>query len=140
MDFNFSAMNTNDWHQTTNQCPKEKKHKGSVLGVILIVVGIYWILRETGWFIHLPGWEFFRDRIWETFSFLRVELGDLLLPILLLVTGLLLVSGRRRVGGLLVLIALLVFIPGIVVPGILMVMFFPLLLIIVGILLIKSIL
>ncbi|WP_163709871.1 hypothetical protein [Mangrovibacterium lignilyticum] len=133
-------MNQQDWHQTTNQCPKEKPRRGSTLGVILIVVGIYWIIKETGWAVYLPGWEFFRDRFVETFSFLKMELGDLLLPVLLLVTGLLLVSGKRRVGGLLIVIALLIFIPGIVIPGVLMVLFFPLLLVIIGIMLIKSLL
>ncbi len=136
-------MNQYHWDHNMNQAPREprgKKQGGSTLGIILILVGLYWILKETGWSVYLPGWDFVRETFHSVFNFVHVHLGNLLLPILLLVTGLALISGRRKVGGLLLLIALLIFIPGLIIPGVLMVIFFPVLLIIVGILVLRSIL
>lgn len=133
-------MNQNQWDQNMNHPPQEKKRGGSTLGVILVVIGLYWIIKETGWSVYLPGWEFFRDSVRTVSSFLVEHLGNFLVPILLLVTGVALISGRRRVGGLLLLIGLLIFIPGLIIPGVLMVVFFPVLLIIVGILVLRSIL
>lgn len=133
-------MDHQNWKQPESGNMKERKQGGSVIGIIFIVVGIYWIVRETGLGIYLPGWEFFRDALWSIYDFLKVNMGDFLLPALLVITGVLMITGRRKVGGLIALIALLVFLPGIGIPGVLMVVFFPVILIIIGVMLIKSLL
>ncbi|WP_372773739.1 hypothetical protein [Mangrovibacterium sp.] len=134
-------MNQSNWNQNGDPDRSEKKKGGSTLGVILIAIGAYWILKETGLSVHLlPVWEIFRDLFGDLFRFLHQHLGDLLLPILLLAAGLLLVGGKRKVGGLLVLIVLLIVIPGIFVPGVIAVFLFPVFIIILGILVIRSLL
>jgi len=133
-------MECKHWYQTPGNENRSKHKGGSVLGILLIVVGAYWILKETGWGIYLPDWSFFRERFWEVYNFLRAEMGELLLPLFLMIVGVLLVAGRRVGGGLLILLALLVFLPGIIIPGILVVFSLPLVLIIIGIMLVKSLL
>jgi len=133
-------MDHQNWKQPESGELKERKHGGSVLGIIFIAVGVYWIVRETGLGVYLPGWDFFRDALWDIYFFLRENLGDFLLPILLVITGVLMITGRRKVGGLIALIALLIFLPGIGIPGVVMVVFFPVVLIFIGVMLIKSLL
>lgn len=133
-------MNHQDWKQPEQGENKDRKHGGSVIGIIFIVVGLYWIVKETGLGAYLPGWEFFRDALWSIYDFMKVNLGDFLLPVLLVITGVLMITGHRKVGGLIALMALLVFLPGIGIPGVFMVIFFPVVLIIIGVMLIKSLL
>lgn len=134
-------MNQSNWNENGDLDRSEKKKGGSTLGVILIAVGVYWILKETGLVMHLlPVWEMFRDLFGDLYNFLHVHLGDFLLPILLLLAGLLLVSGKRKIGGLIVLIVLLIFIPDIFVPGVMAVFLFPVFMIILGIIVIRSLL
>jgi hypothetical protein len=133
-------MDHQGWKPQDPNEQKERKHGGTTLGIILIFVGIYWIVKETGLGAYLPGWEFYRDAFFDIYSFLRINLGDFLLPVLLVITGLLMISGRRRVGGLIALIVLLLFLPGLIIPGVLMIVFFPVVLIIIGVMLIKSLL
>ncbi|PTN07335.1 hypothetical protein [Mangrovibacterium marinum] len=131
-------MDHPEWKKQQPEGEKERKSGGAALGIIFIVVGLYWIAKETGLGAYLPGWEFFRDTLYEIYHFLSTKLGDYLLPILLVITGLLLVSGRRKVGGLVVLIALLFLLPDLAIPGVLMVVFFPVVLIVIGVVLLKS--
>ncbi len=133
-------MNYHNWNQTSEPVQTEKRKSGSTFGIILIAIGLYWILKETGCLAYLPSWDYFRDIANDLYSTFKINVGDLMLPLLLVLTGALLISGRRKIGGLLFLIALLWFIPGIVIPGVIVVLFFPVILIVVGVLLIKSLL
>lgn len=96
-------------------------------------------MKETGWVFHLPGIEFLRDGVFAVYDFFHQYLGKLLVPVVLLVIGLLLVSGRRRIGWLVLLLLVLVFMPGLIVPGVLLIIAFPVILIVLGLLVIRSI-
>lgn len=132
-------MNTQHWNTNPENGYPERKHRGSFLGVILVVIGLYWILKETGWMINLPGFDAIREGVYSASNFMHEHLGNLLVPVLILAVGLLLVSGRRRIGGLVFLVLLVVFLPGLIIPGIFLLFAFPILLILVGVLVIRSI-
>lgn len=132
-------MNGQHWNPASENSQRERKHGASVLGFILVVIGLYWILKETGWTVCLPGIEWIRNSIYLVLNFMQQHLGNLLVPLLILVVGLLLMSGRRRLGGLLVLLVLALLLPGIILPGLFLLLTFPVLFILVGVLVIRSI-
>ena len=127
-----SYYNKNENHQM-----RERRGSGSFLGVMLIIAGLLWLLKETGWYhMGLTGWHtvsgFLKGFHFGTWS------GSW--PVVLLVVGIVLVSGRRILGVLLIFLALLLFLPGLVIPGIVAILLFPVLLVIAGIILISRML
>lgn len=132
-------MNEQHWNTVPGDSRPNRKQGTSVFGIVLVVIGLYWILKETGWSIHLPGLEWIREAVYSVSGFLKQHLGDLLVPVLILVVGLLLISGRRRIGALLVLLVLALLLPGLILPGLFLLFTFPVLLILVGVLVIRSI-
>ena len=111
-----------------------QKHSGSLLAWILIIVGIVLILGRAGWNISLPGLgaivHWIGQFVGDVFHFIT-RIGW---PALLVIAGIILLTGRRLIGGLLLFLVLLFILPNfIIIPGILLIIFFPLILIIVGI-------
>lgn len=131
-------MNEQQWNTASGNSHRERKQGTSVFGIVLVVIGLYWLLKETGWSVHLPGLEPIRDAAYSVVSFVRQHLGNLLVPVLILTIGLVLISGRRQFGGLLLLLVLAVFLPGLILPGLFLLFTFPVLLILVGVLVIRS--
>jgi hypothetical protein len=79
--------------------PKESKQDNSklLIAVILITIGALWTLKELGLNIHF-------EQIFAPFTWLFSRLGKIIFswPMILLVIGLVLVSGKHRGGWILV--------------------------------------
>ena len=116
-----------------SQSDPDKRRGGSFLGTILIIIGLLWILKEFGWQLGFPAVESVRHAIAGVFAIFRVHAWTFALPVLLLIAGVLLVAGHRGIGILLLVLAVLFLMPHLIIPGILAIIFFPVLLIIVGI-------
>lgn len=127
-------MENHYYDRHSNHHAKERRSGGSFWGIVLLVVGLLWILKEVGWHTveHAAG------------SFLNVfHVAALTItwPIILLLVGIVLLIGRRLIGTLLVILALIFFLPHlIIIPGILAVVFFPVLLVVAGIIIISRLL
>ncbi|WP_299580974.1 hypothetical protein [uncultured Sunxiuqinia sp.] len=132
-------MENNSYRQE-RKCSKERKSDGSFLGTVLIIVGVLWILKEFGWHIGLPGWHAVREGMSNFFNIFHVGAVSITWPVILLIVGVLLLAGRRLVGALLLVLAVLFVLPHVIIPGILTIVFFPIILVVVGIILISKIL
>lgn len=119
---------------------RERKSNGSFLGIILVVIGILWILKEIGWHIGLPGWHAVREASSNLLNIFHVGAFTITWPVILLLVGVLLIAGRRLIGTLLIILAVLFLLPHLVIPGILAILFLPVILIVLGIILISRIL
>lgn len=128
-------------HRTETHYHRERRSGGSFLGVVLLIVGLLWILKEIGWHIGLPGWNAVQHATGSFLNIFHFAAWTITWPIILLVVGFLLIAGRRLIGTVLVLLALFLFLPHfIIIPGILAIIFFPVLLIVLGIILISRLL
>lgn len=119
---------------------EHKRHSSvSFWAYVLIILGILWILKKSGWDINLPGFG-------EFFSGIGHFLGNLIhwsvtatLPVLIILAGIVLIAGRKFFGALLLVLLVLIVVPHfLIIPGILMVLFFPLFLIIIGIIILTK--
>ena len=119
--------------------PREgKKNNGiSLLGILLVVVGTLWFLKELHWLSDFFVWNNPIDQVVRVIQgIFNTAVASVGLPAVLLVAGIILLAGRRLIGTLLILMALLFFLPHLILPGIILVILFPVLLIIVGIIII----
>ena len=118
---------------------EHRKNSGSFLAWVLIIFGILWILKQSGWDIHFPNIAEFFSRIGHLLGNLTSWSGGSALPILIIAFGIVLLLGRKFFGALFLFIILLIVIPNfLIVPGILMILFFPLILIIIGIIILSK--
>ncbi len=129
-------------HRTYENCQRqEKKSSGSFLGFVLIVIGVLWILKEIGWHIGLPGWHAIQQAGSSFMNIFHFGAISVTWPVIILIVGLLLIAGRRLIGALLVCLAVFLFLPHfLIIPGILALLFFPVVLLVLGIILISKIL
>ncbi len=110
------------------------RSSGSLLAWILIITGIVLILRHAGWDINLPGVGAVFHRIGQFTGDVFHFFAHIGWPALLIIAGIILLAGRRLIGGLFLFLVLLFILPHfIIIPGILLIIFFPLILIIAGI-------
>jgi len=101
---------------------------------VLIIFGILWILNKSGWDVNLPGVGALFAAFGSLFGHLTQWSAGINIPILLLILGILLIAGRRLFGALLLVLLIMILIPHfLIIPGILMIVFFPVILIIIGI-------
>lgn len=110
------------------------RKSGSTFAWILIIVGVILILKHSEWGFNIPGlgsiFHGIGQFMGDVFHFI-VSIGW---PAVLIIAGIILLTGRRIIGGLILLLVLLFILPNfILIPGILLFVFFPLILIIVGI-------
>lgn len=129
-------------HRTQENCQGQaRKSGGSFLGFVLIVIGVLWILKEIGWHIGMPGWDSVHRAGASFMNLFHFGALSLSWPVIILIVGLLLIAGRRVIGALLVCLAVFLFLPHfVIIPGILALLFFPVVLLVVGIILISKIL
>ena len=132
-------MENRRYNTCGNREMKEKKSGGSFLGFILITIGIIWLLKETGWHVGLPGWGMLQESTSDFFNIFHFGAWSVTWPVILLVVGVVLIAGRRLIGAFLIVFALLLFLPVIIVPGIIAMLFFPVVLVIAGIIIISKI-
>jgi hypothetical protein len=108
-----------------------------VLAWILIGIGIIWILRKIGYYFEIP--HFYFQNIFFPFKNIFHDLTRFLFSwqMVLIIVGLVLMAGKRSAGVVLIVIGGLFLLPKLfVVPGLTFTMFFPLLLVGLGIALI----
>lgn len=118
---------------------ERNRNSGSFLAFVLIIVGILWIMKKSGWDINLPGIGDIISAIGNFISNIAGWSNGVIFPILLLIAGIILITGRRLFWTLLFIIALLMFLPTfLIIPGILLLIFFPVILIIIGIILLSK--
>lgn len=130
-------------HEVRRESHRSKEHNkgGSFLGTILIILGIGWILKEIGWLHGFPGWHAVQHSFHSFTNIFHFGALNITWPLILLVVGIVLLAGRRFVGAILVLLAIIFFLPGfLIIPGILTVFFLPVILIILGIVVISRLL
>jgi hypothetical protein len=118
---------------------EHKRHSGSFWAYVLIIFGILWILKQSGWDIHLPNIGEFFSGVGNFISNLAHWSFGAIIPILIILIGISLIAGRRLFGALIFVLLMMIFIPNfLIIPGILMVLFFPLILIIIGIIILSK--
>ena len=118
---------------------EHKRHSGSFWAYVLIIFGILWIMKQSGWDIHFPGIGDFFSGIGHFFSNLAHWSFGAALPVLIILIGIAVLAGRRFFGALLFVVLLMIFIPHfLIIPGILMILLFPLILIIIGIIILTK--
>lgn len=113
---------------------EHKRHSGSFWAYFLIIVGLLWMLKQSGWDINLPGIGDFFAGMGHLFGNLASWSMSALVPVLIIFLGIVLILGRRFFGALFLVLLLMIILPHIlIIPGILMIIFFPVVLIIIGI-------
>lgn len=122
------------------QCEK-KSESGSFIAYVLIILGILWILKSSGWEINLPGFHEFFSGIGNVIKAVANFSSDALIPIGIIFLGIVLIAGRKIIGAIIFIILLLLIIPHfLIIPGILLIILTPVILIIVGIILLSKLL
>jgi len=118
---------------------EHRRHSGSFWAYVLIIVGILWILKKSGWDINLPGFGEFFSGISQFFGNLFQMTAFATVPLLIILFGVLLILGRKFLGALLLVLLVMIIVPHfLIIPGILMIIFFPLILIFVGIIILTK--
>jgi hypothetical protein len=118
---------------------EHKRHSGSFWAYFLIIVGILWLMSKSGWDINLPGIGDFFAAIGNFFGNMASLFADATLPILVIIAGLVLIAGRKIFGALILALLILIIVPHfLIIPGIILFLFFPVLLIIIGIVILSK--
>lgn len=120
------------------QC-EHKRHSGSFWAYVLIIVGILWLLKRSGWDVNFPGIGDFFAGIGHFFGSLATMSVSALVPILVIFLGVILILGRKFIGALFLVLLFIIILPHfLIIPGILMVIFFPVVLVIIGIIILTK--
>lgn len=118
---------------------EHRRHSGSFWAYVLIIVGLLWILKQSGWDINLPGIDDFFAGIGHFFGSLASWSASALVPVLIIFLGIVLILGRKFFGALFLVLLLMIILPHfLIIPGILMIIFFPVVLIIIGIIILTK--
>jgi len=118
---------------------EHRRHSGSFWAYFLIIVGVLWILKQSGWDINLPGIGDFFAGIGHFFGNLASWSASALVPLLIIFLGVVLILGRKFFGALFLVLLLLIILPHfLIIPGILMIIFFPVILIVIGIIILTK--
>ena len=118
---------------------EHRRHSGSFWAYVLIIVGILWILKKSGWDINLPGFGEFFAGIGQFFGNLFHMTAFATVPVLIILFGILLILGRKFLGALFLVLLIMIIVPHfLIIPGILMIIFFPIILIIIGIIVLSN--
>lgn len=118
---------------------EHRKESGSFWAYVLIIGGLLWIMSKSGWDIHLPGLGEFFSGIGHFFGSMASWSTGTILPVFIILAGIILIAGRRFFGALFLVILIMILVPHfLIIPGILMFLFFPVLLIIIGIIILTK--
>ena len=118
---------------------EHRRHSGSFWAYVLIIIGVLWILKQSGWDINFPHLGEFFAGVGQFFGNLVHWSAGAAIPVLIILAGIVLLAGRRFFGALLLVLLVMIFIPHfIIIPGILMILFFPIILIILGIIILTK--
>lgn len=118
---------------------ERKKESGSFFAYVLIIIGLLWLLKRSGWDINFPGIGEFFSAIGNFFVKLTHVSADITVPLLIVLAGIILIAGRRFFGALLLALIIFIVIPhSLIIPGILMILFFPVILVLIGIIILSK--
>jgi hypothetical protein len=118
---------------------EHRRHSGSFWAYVLIIIGILWILKQSGWDIHFPHLGEFIQGFTQFFGNMFNWSEGAAIPVLIILVGIILLAGRRFFGALLLVILIMIIVPHfLIIPGILMILFFPIVLIIIGIIILTK--
>jgi hypothetical protein len=118
---------------------EHKKESGSFFAYLLIIIGVLWLLKRSGWDINFPGIGEFFSAIGNFFIKLTQVSADITVPLLIILAGIVLIAGRRFFGALLLALIIFIVIPHfLIIPGILMILFFPVILVVIGIIILSK--
>ena len=118
---------------------EHKKSSGSFWAWVIIIFGIMWLLSKSGWDINLPGIGDFFGGIGHLFGSLASWSASALVPLLIVLLGIVLIFGRKFIGALFLVLLIMIILPHfLIIPGILMIIFFPVVLIIIGIIILTK--
>jgi len=112
----------------------ENNNSKVILAWVLIVIGVIWILRKIGFYFEFP--HFYFQNIFFPFKHMFQGLFDFIFSwqIVLIIVGLILMAGKRSAGIVLIVIGGIFMLPKLfIIPGITFSMFFPVLLVGLGI-------
>jgi hypothetical protein len=112
----------------------DRNNSKVVLAWILIGIGVIWILRKIGFYFEIP--HFYFQNIFFPFKHAFQGLFHIIFSwqIILIIVGLVLMAGKRPAGIVLIVIGGLFMLPKIFfIPGITFSMFFPVLLVGLGV-------
>ncbi len=122
---------------SNEQTTPRKENKNETLALVLIGIGLFWLLKQTGLFFHF---QFFHlNHILEPIRHSFHSFGHFIFswPMILIIIGLVLVAGKRSGGLVLLIIGGIFIIPKIfILTGVTIVFLFPVILIVLGIALI----
>jgi hypothetical protein len=108
-----------------------------VLAWVLIGIGIFWILRKIGLYFNFP--DFYFQNIFFPFKNLVHDVSHFIFSwqMVLIMVGLILLAGRRSAGIVLIVVGGIFLLPKfLILPGLTFSMFFPVLLVGLGVALI----
>jgi len=108
-----------------------------VLAWVLIGIGIFWILRKIGLYFNFP--DFYFHNIFFPFKSLVHDVSHFIFSwqMVLIMVGLILLAGRRSAGIVLIVVGGIFLLPKfLILPGLTFSMFFPVLLVGLGVALI----
>lgn len=115
----------------------ENSNSRVVIAFVLIGIGSLWLLRKLGIYLEWP--QFYLENIFFPFKNIFRDLTNFIFswPMILIIVGLILMAGKRSAGVVLIVIGGIFLLPKIfVLPGLTISMFFPVLLVGLGIALI----
>ena len=105
-----------------------------VLAIALIVIGVFWIFKKLGFYIEFQ--PFFYENIFFPFSQFFHRWNNIIFswPMILIIVGIILLAGKRSGGIILLIIGSIFLLPKLFfIHGITITLFFPLLLIGIGV-------
>jgi len=114
-----------------------KENKNEILAFVLIGIGLFWLLKQTGLFFRFPFFNL--NHVFEPIRHIFHSLGHFIFswPMILIIIGVILMAGKRSGGLVLLIIGGIFIIPKIfILTGVTIVFLFPVLLIVLGIALI----
>ncbi len=114
--------------------PQRKDNSRVVLAVVLILIGVFWLLKKMGFYYEFPRvlWE----NIYFPFRHFFHNWGHILFswPMILIIVGLVLLAGKRSGGLILIVVGIVFILPRLFfLPGVTATLLFPVLLIGIGV-------
>ncbi len=113
---------------------RTQNNSRSTLAIVLIVIGLLWIFKQSGFFYGFPFVHF--DHVFRPVGRVFSSLAHVVFswPMIFIIIGLVLMAGKRSAGTVLLIIGGIFLLPKLFFfTGAMVFLFFPLLLIVVGI-------
>jgi hypothetical protein len=118
---------------------EHRKSSGSFFAWVLIILGTIWLLKHNGWDINFPNIGELVTGFVNFFTNFAHWSTSAIFPLIIIFLGIMLIIGRKFLGALFLILILMIVLPWfLVIPGILLVVFLPIILIVIGIVVLSS--